>query len=264
MKTRLNGLELAYDDHGVGQPMIFLHAFPLNRSMWDYQTRTLLAEQRFRLVTLDWRGFGASDIATNVSTMEDFADDVAGLMDQLGMQQAILCGLSMGGYAIFAFLRKYPQRVKGLILADTKPEADNAATQASRAQVAQLALSQGAEAIAEQQIPRLLSQYTREQQPGIELHVRHMINCALTQGIAAAARGMARRADATDLLASIDCPTLVIAGEHDSITPPSMVCAWAEQVGNAQFSVIPRAGHLSNLEQPEAFTTIVQNFLYNL
>ena len=244
--------------------MIFLHAFPLNHSMWDYQTRTLLAEQRFRLVTLDWRGFGASDIVADVSTMEDFADDVAGLMDQLGMQQAILCGLSMGGYAIFAFLRKYPQRVKGLILADTKPEADNAATQASRAQVAQLALSQGAEAIAEQQIPRLLSQYTREQQPGIELHVRHMINCALTQGIAAAARGMARRADATDLLASIDCPTLVIAGEHDSITPPSMVCAWAEQVGNAQFSVIPRAGHLSNLEQPEAFTTIVQNFLYNL
>ncbi len=261
MKTRVNGLELAYDDHGVGQPIIFLHAFPLNRSMWDYQARTLLAEQRFRLVTLDWRGFGASDIAADVSTMEDFADDVAELMNQLGMQQAILCGLSMGGYAIFAFLRKYLQRVKGLILADTKPEADNAATQASRAQVAQLALSQGPEAIAEQQIPRLLSQYTRDQQPDVELHVRHMMNVALAQGIAAAARGMAQRADATDLLTSIPCPTLVITGEHDSITPPSMVRAWAEQITNAQFVVIPRAGHLSNLEQAETFTTIMQNFL---
>ena len=264
MKTRINGLELAYDDHGIGQPIIFLHAFPLNRSMWNYQTKILLGEQHFRLVTLDWRGFGASDIAADISTMEDFADDVVGLMDQLGMQQAILCGLSMGGYAIFAFLRKYARRVKGLILADTKPEADNAATQASRVQVAQLALSQGTEAIADQQIPRLLSPYTLEQQPDVELHIRHMVNSALAQGIAAAARGMAQRADASDLLTSIDCPTLVIAGEHDSIISSAMTHAWATQIADAQFAVIPRAGHLSNLEQPEAFTTVIQNFLYTL
>lgn len=264
MKTRINSLELAYDDHGIGQPLIFLHAFPLNRSMWEYQTRSLLAEQRFRLVTLDWRGFGESDIAADISTMEDFADDVAGLMAQLGMQQAILCGLSMGGYAAFAFLRKYSRRVSALILADTKPEADDAVTQASRAQVAQLVLSEGTSAIADQQIPRLLSAYTREQQPDVELRVRHMINGALAQGIAAAARGMAQRADATDLLATIDCPMLVIAGEHDSITPPSMARSWAEQIADAQIAVIPRAGHLSNLEQPEAFTTVIHNFLYSL
>ena len=264
MKARIHDLELAYDDHGMGQPLIFLHAFPLNRNMWDYQVRTLLAEQRFRLVALDWRGFGGSDIRAEVSTMEDFADDVAGLMDHLGMQQAVLCGLSMGGYATFAFLRKYPQRVRALILCDTKPEADSAEVKATREQLAQLVLSQGTDVIADQQIPRLLAPLTRQNRPEVELQVRHMIHTALPQGIAAASRGMAQRPDSTDLLVTIHCPALVIVGEHDIITPPTQSRAYAAQIANAQFAVIPHAGHLSNLEQPEVFTSVIQNFLYSL
>src|SRR5205823_9478977 len=123
-------------------------AFPLNRSMWSGEMVALLAEERYRLVALDWRGFGESDITSDITTMEQLADDVAGLMDVLGMQDAILCGLSMGGYVAFAFLRKYPQRVRGLILADTRPGADTAEGRANRENVARVAETQGTGAIA--------------------------------------------------------------------------------------------------------------------
>ena len=132
---------------------------------------------------------------TGISTMETLADDVAGLMDMLGMQDAVLCGLSMGGYVAFAFLRKYPQRVKGLILADTRPGADTAEAKANRENVARIAESQGTEAIADLQVPKLLAAYTRQQHPEVEARVRQMIAAATPQGIAAASRGMALRAD---------------------------------------------------------------------
>jgi len=255
---------LGYDDHGIGQPVLFLHAFPFNRSMWNGELITLLAEERYRLVALDWRGFGESDITGDVSTMEMFADDVAGLMDQLGMEDAVFCGLSMGGYAAFALLRKYPQRVKGLILADTKPGADSAEAKTNRENVAQLAETQGTEAIADVQVPKLLADYTRHHHPEVEIHIRQMIAAATPQGVAAASRGMALRADATDLLAGITCPTLVIVGEQDVVTPPEVSREYAAQIPNAQLVVIPLAGHLSNVEQPEAFLQAIHSFLASI
>src|SRR5579883_2622212 len=239
MKIFVNNINLGYSDHGAGLPVIFLHAFPLNKSMWDGDIQALLSEaaNRFRLVSLDWRGFGESEIADDVSTMELFADDVAGLMDALGIQKAILCGLSMGGYAAFAFLRKYPQR---------------------------LAETEGAEAIANLQLPRLISDYTRQHHPEVEIRVRQMINAATPRGIAAASRGMAQRLDSMDLLASIACPTLVIVGEQDGLTPPDVAREYAAQIPGAQFALIPRAGHLSNLEQPEAFFSAIHTFLYSI
>src|SRR5437660_6585350 len=194
MRAVVNKINIGYDDHGIGQPVLFLHAFPLNRSMWSGELVALLQEERYRLVALDWRGFGESDILSGISTMEQFADDASGLMDVLGMQDAIICALSMGGYAAFAFLRKYPQRVKGLILADTRPGADTAEARANRENVARIAETQGTEAIAALQVPKLLSAYTRQQQPEVEVRVRQMINAATSQGIAAASRGMALRA----------------------------------------------------------------------
>lgn len=262
MRANINGIELGYDDHGVGLPIIFLHAFPLNRSMWTGLTTALLHEQRFRLVTLDWRGFGESGLNDSVSTMEQFADDVAALMDKLGMPQAVLCGLSMGGYVAFAFLRKYPERVRGLILCDTRPGADTAEARANREQVARLVEEQGVEPFADLQIPRLLSEHTHQHHPEIELRVRQMINVATPAGIAAGSRGMAQRTDATDLLATITCPTLVVVGEHDSLTPPAVAQAYASRIPGAQVAVIPLAGHLSNLEQPDAFLEAVRPFLY--
>ena len=150
--------------------------------MWSGELLTLLAEERYRLVSLDWRGFGESDMPTGISTMETLADDVAGLMDMLGMQDAVLCGLSMGGYVAFAFLRKYPHRVKGLILADTRPGPDTAEAKANRENVARIAKSQGTEAIADLQVPNLLAAYTRQHHPEVEARVWQMIAAATPQG----------------------------------------------------------------------------------
>ncbi len=261
MKVFINATNLAYDDHGIGQPVLFLHAFPLNRSMWEGEITALLQQEHYRLVALDWRGFGESDIPGALATMELFADDVAALMDALGMSDAVLCGLSMGGYVAFAFVRKYPQRVKGLVLADTRPGADTAEGRANRENVARLAEMQGSGAVAELQIPKLISDYTRQHHKEVEMRLRQMMNTATVQGIAAAARGMAQRLDATDLLATISCPTLVVVGEHDAITPPEIAQDYATKIPGAQFVVIPAAGHLSNLEQPQAFLQAVGGFL---
>jgi 3-oxoadipate enol-lactonase len=266
MKTQINNIVLAYDDHGIGLPVIFLHAFPLNRQMWAGEIQALLQDQRYRLIALDWRGFGESEVASSpvkpvISTMVMLADDVAGLMDVLGIQQAVLCGLSMGGYAAFAFARKYPERLSGLILADTRPGSDTPDARANRENVARLAESQGPGAIADLQLPRLLSDYTRQHHPEVEARVRQLIDTATPQGIAAASRGMAARADSTDLLAHISCPTLVIVGEEDTLTPPSTARNYAAQIPGAQLVVIPHAGHLSNLEQPQAFIQAIRQFL---
>jgi len=261
MKAVVNGVTLAYDDHGAGWPLIFLHAFPLQRSMWGGEMAALLPQGRYRLVALDWRGFGESEIVGDVSTMELFADDVAGLMDTLGMQDAILCGLSMGGYAAFTFLRKYPRRLKGLILADTRPGADASEARANRENVARLAETEGTGAIADLQLPRLISEETRLYHPDVEARLRQMIDSATPQGIAAAARGMALRADSSDLLADISVPTLVIVGEQDAITPPAVAQEYAARIPNAQLIAIPHAGHLSNLEQPGAFLQAIGGFL---
>ena len=266
MKAQINNLQLAYDDHGMGLPVIFLHAFPLNRQMWEGEMQALLADQRYRLVALDFRGLGESEIASSsvkpvISSMDMLADDIAGLMDKLGIQQAVLCGLSMGGYVAFAFAGKYPERLRGLILADTRPGADTPEASANREKVAQLVESQGAGAIADLQLPRLISDYTRQHHPQVETRVRQLIDAASPQGIAAASRGMAVRADSSSLLAQITCPTLVIVGERDAIIPPQEAQEYAAQMPGAQYTIIPHAGHLSNLEQPEVFIGVIRRFL---
>lgn len=269
MKTRINALAIAYTDRGMGLPVIFLHAFPLNRQMWEGEIQALLEDQRYRLVALDWRGFGESEISSSptkpvISTMKMFADDIAGLMDALGIQQAVLCGLSMGGYAAFAFARDYGERVRGLILADTRPGSDTPEAITNRENVAQLAETHGSGAIADLQLPRLISDHTRQHHPEVETRVRQLIDAATPYGIAAASRGMAVRVDSSDLLPTLTCPTLVIVGEHDALTPPSVARDYAARIPGAQFAVIPHAGHLSNLEQPQVFIQTIRQFLQTL
>ncbi len=269
MKIKVDNLLLAYDDHGIGLPVIFLHAFPLNRKMWDGEIQTLLAAQAYRLITLDWRGFGESEITSPteqpvISTMERFADDVATLMNQLGIEQAVLCGLSMGGYAAFAFARKYPTRLRGLILSDTRPGSDTPEARTNRENLAVLAETQGAAAVADLQLPRLLSEETRQHLPHVETRVRQLIETSSTQGIAAASRGMALRSDSTDLLARIECPTLVIVGAQDALTPPQIAQEYAALIPGAYCITIPLAGHLSNLEQPLTFIQTLRQFLQTL
>lgn len=258
MKVQVNGVTLAYSDRGAGLPLVFLHAFPLNRCMWTAQEEAL--SSRFRVVTVDLRGHGESDAPLAQYTMDQAADDVRALMDHLSVKQAVLVGLSMGGYILFAFYRKFADRVKGLVLADTRAQADTAEGKDGRFQMAQVAYKQGPAAIAGLMIPKLLSPAAINANPDLVRTVRAMIESNQISGIAGALMAMAERTDSIPYLKQITCPTQIIVGELDQATPPSDAELMAGRIPGARLSVILGAGHLANLEQPDRFTRIIQLF----
>lgn len=258
MNVHVNGISLAYSDQGKGLPLIFLHAFPLNRTMWEPQVEALSSE--FRIVTVDLRGHGESDAPLWRYTLDQAAEDVRALMDHLSIGQAVLVGLSMGGYILFAFYRRYPDRIKGLILANTRAQADTAEGKEARFQMAQIAYKKGPPAVADLMIPKLLSPLTIETRPDLVRRVRAMIESTKVSGIAGDLMAMAERTDSIPLLGSITCPVHVIAGELDQATPPADAKLMADRIAGSRFTVIPQAGHLSNLEQPDAFNRVVRAF----
>jgi len=258
VKVQVNGVTLAYSDRGAGLPLVFLHAFPLNRTMWAEQERALSSQ--FRVITIDLRGHGESDAPLWRYTLDQAADDVRGLLDYLSVRQAVLVGLSMGGYILFAFYRKYADRVKGLVLADTKAQADTAEGKDGRFQMAQVAYQKGPTAIADLMIPKLLSPASINSKPDLVRTVRAMIEGNQISGIAGDLMAMAERPDSIPLLKQIVCPTQIIVGELDHATPPSDATLMADQIPGARLSIIPGAAHLANLEQPDRFTQIVRSF----
>lgn len=262
MRTQVNNITIGYSDHGVGLPIVYLHAFPLNRTMWATQERLL--SPQFRIITIDLRGHGESDAPLWHYTLEQSADDVRALLDHLEIQQALFVGLSMGGYILFAFYRKYAGRVKGLILADTKAQADTEEGKNGRFQLAQIAYKKGPSAIADVMIPKLLSPATIQKNPDIVQQVSAMIEGNQISGIAGNLMAMAERPNSVPLLSQITCPTQIIVGELDQATPPSDAKLMAEQIPHARLAIIPNAAHLSNLEQPEAFNQIVSTFASEL
>ncbi|MEP6958883.1 MAG: alpha/beta fold hydrolase [Nitrospirota bacterium] len=262
MKAQVNGITIAYIDQGTGLPVVFLHAFPLNRTMWATQENALSSQ--FRIITIDLRGHGESDAPLWRYTLDQSADDVSALLDHLAIQQAVFVGLSMGGYILFAFYRKYADRVKALILADTRAQADTAEGKEGRFQMAQTAYKKGPSAIADLMIPKLLSPMTVQTKPDLVQHVRAMIETNQISGIAGDLMAMAERPDSTPLLPQITCPTQIIVGELDQATPPSDARLMADQIPNACLAVIPQAAHLANLEPPESFNQIVASFASEL
>lgn len=259
MKKTVGGIELAWDDTGRGLAVVLLHAFPVNRRMWAAQAREL--SRRYRVITPDFRGHGESGLAEEDSTMERLADDVCGLLDELKLERVALGGLSMGGYAAFAFLGRYADRVGALILADTRAGADSEDGRKARHDSAALAEKEGSGAIAERLLPKLLAATTPGRQPQVVRAVREMILSTPPAGIARALRGMAARPDSTPLLGTIRVPTLILVGEEDTLTPPVESEAMAKAIPGAALVRIPGAGHLSNLEQPAAFTRALADFL---
>jgi pimeloyl-ACP methyl ester carboxylesterase len=260
--TQVNNITIGYSDHGTGLPIVFLHAFPLNRTMWVTQARLLSSQ--FRIITIDLRGHGESDAPLWRYTLEQSADDVRALLDHLEIQQALFVGLSMGGYILFSFYRKYAARVKGLILADTRAQADTEEGKNGRFQLAQIAYKKGPSAIADNMIPKLLSPSTIQTNPDLVRQVRAMIEGNQISGIAGDLMAMAERPDSVPLLSQITCPTQIIVGELDQATPPSDAKLMVNQIPNARLTIIPNAAHLANLEQPEAFNQIVGSFASDL
>jgi 3-oxoadipate enol-lactonase len=262
MIATINGIHLAYTDQGRGAPVVLLHAFPQSRAMWAPQVDAL--SKTHRIIAPDFRGFGESDAPLWRYTLAQFADDVAGLLDYLSIQRAVLAGLSMGGYTAFGFYRKYRDRVKGLVLADTRAQADTEEGRAGRFAMAQTAYTKGAGAIADIMLPKLLSPATLQTRPELVRQVRADAERTQVSGIAGALMAMAERPDSVPLLAQIACPALIITGELDGPTPPADGKLMAGAIPGARLEIIPRAGHLSNLENPDAFNQALRSFLNQL
>jgi 3-oxoadipate enol-lactonase len=259
--TQVNGINLAYNDRGSGLPIVFFHAFPLNRTMWAEQEKALSSQ--FRVVTIDLRGHGESDAPLWRYTLDQAADDVIGLLNHLSIREAVFVGLSMGGYILFALYRKHADRVKGLVLADTRAQADTAEGKQARFQMAQTAYQKGPSAIADIMIPKLLSPATVQTKPELVRQVRTMIEGNQISGIAGDLMAMAERPDSVTLLKHITCPTQIIVGELDLPTPPSDAKLMADRIPNARLTIIPGAAHLSNLEKPDIFNNTVREFVGN-
>jgi len=262
VQAQINGITLAFNDQGAGLPLVFLHAFPLNRTMWADQEQSLSSQ--FRVITMDLRGHGESDAPLWRYTLDQAADDVIGLLNHLSIQQAVFVGLSMGGYILFALCRTYADRIKGLVLADTRAQADTAEGKAARFQMAQTAYRKGPSAVADIMIPKLLSPSTIQTKPELVQRVRRMIEGNQISGIAGDLMAMAERPDSVPLLKQITCPTQIIVGEDDLPTPPADAKLMAGQIPDTRLAVIPAAAHLSNLEQPDSFSEIVRAFAFGL
>lgn len=260
--ARVRGVEMAYDEEGRGTPLVLLHGFPFDRSMWRGQLQSLGGT--CRVVAPDLRGFGETPLGGAALTMDEMAEDVAALMDALGVERAALGGLSMGGYVAFEFYRRFPERVRALVLADTRPQADTDDGKLAREENAQRALRDGMAPLAEAMLPKLLSAHTLESRPDVVERVRSMMLGAKPESAAAALRGMAARRDQTDLLASIDAPTLVIVGVEDPITPPSDAEAMRAKIKGARLVRVEGAAHLSNVERPEEFGRALGDFVSGL
>lgn len=246
--TLPTGVQIRYDDVGIGQPVVLLHAFPLSAALWRAQLTTLT--DRFRMIAPDLRGFGGSPPAPLPQSLDDYADDVLALLDALQIEQAIIGGLSMGGYIAFALLRRAPERISGLLLADTRATADSDATRATRAVNAEIALREGSAALAERLLPNLLAPQASE---ALRAELLAIAAANPPAGVAAALHAMAARPDSTPLLSQIRVPATVVVGAEDTLTPPSEARTMHEAIAGSRFVVIPGAGHLSAIERPAEF-----------
>ncbi|HEX5705767.1 MAG TPA: alpha/beta fold hydrolase [Pyrinomonadaceae bacterium] len=262
--AHVRGIDLAYEDEGAGDSVVLLlHGFLFSRAMWRGQIEALRAEHR--VVALDLRGHGRTTVvAEGAATMEEMARDAASLLDELGVERATVCGLSMGGYVALAFYRLFRERTRALVLADTRAEADTEEGLRAREEMRRVALDSGLREIADTLTPKMLAPATLAGRPEQVAFVREMILGTSRVGAAAALRGMAARRNQTDLLPEIEVPALVIVGSEDSITPPSMSEAMARAIPRATLEVIEGAGHASNIERPEEFNRALAEFLKDL
>jgi pimeloyl-ACP methyl ester carboxylesterase len=247
-------------DAGEGQPLLLVHGFPLDHTMWRAQIDYFAG--LCRVIAPDLRGFGGSDGAGDKTSMELFADDLARLLERLDVRwPAAFCGLSMGGYIAWQFLRRHPQRLERLILCDTRAAADSPEAAQARRESAARVLQKGAAVVAEAMAPKLLSDETRRRRPAVAAAVDRTMRAANPQGLAAALRGMAEREDATSLLGTIDIPTLVLCGEEDAISPVAEMRGLAQAIPGARFVEIPAAGHLAPLENPQPVNEAIRQHL---
>ncbi len=255
-------MEIAYTESGKGVPLVLLHAYPMHSSMWAAQRDGLAGH--CRVITPDQRGFGESVPWPDTAEpdLDLIVDDVRDLLDRLELPRVVLGGLSMGGYVTLAFWRRHPDRVAGMLLADTKATADVSAAAADRRRIADAVEEAGnTDMVATGTVPNLLGSTTRWQRPEVYERVADVARAQSPHAVAWAQRAMAARPDSVDLLPTVTVPSLVVVGEEDTLTPPSDAAVLADRIPGAQLWRIPAAGHLTALEAPDRFNTAVRSLL---
>jgi pimeloyl-ACP methyl ester carboxylesterase len=260
----LGSRTIAYLDSVPGghdlRTIVLLHAFPLGAGMWEPQIRSI--PKGWRLITPDLRGFGGStDPDAGAPLMDDYAADVMGLLGELGIARAVVGGCSMGGYATFALLKRVPDLVTGLVLADTRLGADSREGRANRRGMLAVVDREGPSGVARDMLPKLLGQTTRETDPTVESTVRRLIKQQSPDGIRRAIQRMMDRVDASSIVSGVTVPALVIVGEEDALTPVDESRRIAAAIPGSRLEIIPGAGHLPNLEQPARFNAVLTDFL---
>jgi len=259
-RATINGGTVRYLDAGSGWPVVLIHAFPLDADMWRPQLERV--PEGWRFIAPDLRGFGPHAVPAAASiTLDDMAADISALLDELAIDPAVIGGLSMGGYITFALFRRAPERFSGMILADTRAQADTPEGLEGRRQMIATARARGPAAVADSMLPKLLGKTSFDRRPDLPQRVRAMIERSRTDGIVAAIEAMMARPDSTPDLSRISCPTLVVVGEEDMVTPVTDAVALQNQIGRSRLVILPQAGHLSNLEVPDGFALALADFL---
>ncbi len=259
MRIEVGALGLEVEDHGVGVPLVLLHGFPLAMAMWD-PIRAGLA-QVARVITPDLRGFGASDKPAGDYSMAALADDVLRLLDALEIDKAVLGGHSMGGYVALRFAAMHADRLAGLILVDSRAEADTPEGRQRRDVAVARIEREGGAGFLDDFVPNLISPQTRERSPRFLAELRAMAADVPDHVLVGCLRGMRDRPDSTSLLPSITVPSLILVGAGDTIMPPAAAQAMAASLPNATLAVIPGAGHTPSVERPIPTAEAMLGFL---
>jgi 3-oxoadipate enol-lactonase len=260
----LNGYRHWLVEAGPKTPsvVVFLHGFPFSHAMWAPQLEHLV--DRYRVVAYDLRGMGQSEVGDGQYTIESYVDDLVALLDHLGEERVVVCGLSMGGYVALRAVEREPERIRGLILADTRSGADTDEGRIGRADSIRALKRQGLTPFIESFLPKVLGPSTLGTRPAVIAAVEEMVKNQRVTGLAGALLAMAARTDTTESLHAIRVPTLVLVGEEDTLTPPAQSREIAARIPDAELQVIPSAGHLSNLENPKAFNAALTTYLDRL
>lgn len=246
--------------------LVLLHAFPLPARMWD-DVLPALRDGRDSpdvsdVIALELPGFGGLPVLPGPPSIDTYADAVADELDRRGLGRVVLCGLSMGGYVAMAFARRHPDRLEALVLADTKASEDPAAARENRERIARTILEERTpRVLLDDVLPGLLGATTKAERPQVVQRVQRLIETADPEGVAWAQRAMAGRSGSFDTLRRLGVPVLVVVGDEDGLSPPSDADAMLTALPDARLAVVPRAGHLTPVEDPAAFATAVQEFL---
>ena len=255
--------QMQVEDQGHGAPLLLIHGFPLDHTMWQAQIERFSTSHR--VIAVDLPGMGESSLPHREMTIKQYADELAAILEALEVHEPVtVCGLSMGGYIAWQFGKHHADRVRAFVLCDTKAAHDSEDIAMTRIEMAEAVKQHGAEVIVDHLLIKLFAESTFDEAPQIIEATRDVILRTQSEGIVAALHAMAARSNATYLLSGINVPCLLVCGEQDTITPVGEMRQIAAALADSELIVIPEAGHMAPLENPEVVNDAIASFLASL